>query len=194
MQGFLQPTVVAKPTPEIDLKELPDEQTMLELDLKPEEFTDFAKVFSVGLYQLNGMGVTKAIERVGIKKATFYTERWQALYAKAQRILMGRMTYNIRGAQNEALERFPDIIHEIIETAMQPNVMLRDKVDVAEFLYMAFVQNAKETKQDDLEERQYLQGVRNFNPMAPVHIANLTMNINTKEDEPPPNIIDTTAQ
>lgn len=175
--------ILAKPSPQVDLTELPDEDVMTTLDLRPDEFTKFHEIFTVALWQLTGLSISKACDRAGVARATFYSETNQNLYAKAQRILMNRRTYNVRGMTNQVFDAMPELVDGLINDLRTKDVPVGEKVKALEWMHLAFVQHQDEGKGDDLLEKQYLHQQHNFNPSAPLMLVNGDVYINGDKDE-----------
>lgn len=163
---------------------LPTDEDMRKLDVSDEDFGRFIQALKYSMYRTQGDNISVACRKVGIHRNTIYGEAWQAMLAKAQRLLVGGLTGNVVAANNMVFDRWPEMIQRLVEDAVNPLTQARDRADVIEFLYMAVIAPSTEEKRDDSAERIYLQSLNKaqFNPLQPINILAQQVNIGVPDD------------
>lgn len=171
---------------DIPADELPTNEQITALDISdPEDFIAFIKAFKYTLYRSQGDSAIEACRKIGMHRNTIYSEKWQGMLAKAQRLLLSKLSNNVMAANNMVFERWPEMMQRLVDDAANPATPARDRADVMEFLYMSVIAPSAEEKRDDSAERIYLQNLSKaqFNPLAPITIVTPQVNIGA-QDEP----------
>lgn len=140
------------------------------LNLPPGEFGDFMKAFKICVYQSEGLSLNEACKRAKLAHSSAYEEKWQILFSKARRVLLGKTMIGIAGASNLVLEKWPDLINKLIQEIQAPGISLKDRVSAMEFLFTAYMQN-QEQKTDLSDQADFLSNASGFSPMRPLQIA-----------------------
>lgn len=163
---------------------LPTDEDMRKLDVSDEDFGRFIQALKYSMYRAQGDNISAACRKVGMHRNTIYGEAWQAMLAKAQRLLVGGLTGNVVAANNMVFDRWPEMIQRLVDDAVNPLTPARDRADVIEFLYMSVIAPSAEEKRDDSAERIYLQSLNKaqFNPLQPINIVAQQVNIGAPDD------------
>lgn len=173
------------PNPEPDIA--PSQESLIALDITPAEVADFIKCLTVILLMLDGRTVTDACQEVSIPRRSFYDEHWQALFAKAQKLITNRNLVPVRVAANLVADNWLEIVRAQVEIALHAQAP-KDRTAAALFLHDTQIAPFVEQSSDDTPERSYLKGPKkNFNPLNPITAIQVqdggTVNVHVNADE-----------